>query len=220
MILMGWNVCSAQMDSTMMQKVCSLQRLMAENPVPTFKKVKKKEENAHIRINEELYEELLAHLRKKAPGLQDYRVLPRSSSSGVFLPFATPMMSVQVPKSNFPFRISPQKPNNCVMYAKQGGRKGYCMIKQLYRFENGMGGIKQVVLIEPILEVFGKKVDCPSRNFRYNLHLMGSAVGQIKTGVHLVLNISDVLAPCAYRVLPPHTFGLTAGGIILKAVIH
>lgn len=161
------------MDSTMMYKVCALQRLMAAYKVPTIEEKAKKVETARIQITESLYTDLLEHLQIKHPELQDYRTAGNLPGTKRFLPFATPIMSVQIPSQPKKFNVSPTKPNNCLVFKKAGRKKGYGLVKQIYRFENGVGGVEEAILIEPIIESFGKMVDCPSRNFCYSLHLMG-----------------------------------------------
>lgn len=128
-------------------------------------------------------------------------------------------MSVEIQGHRGTFRVSPMDPNNCVAYEKKKGRKSYGLVKHIYRYEIGLGGVEEAILIEPILEVFVKKVDCPSRNFCYNLHLLGFVVGQSKPGVSVFLSPNDVVSTAAYRILPPHTFGMIGGGIILKPLV-
>lgn len=217
---MADRVCLGEMDSTMMYKVCGLQRLMAENPVSNIEDRPRKVETARICFSESIYDELLTHVKKKNPELLDYRLLPYPAGGKVFLPFGTPTKSVEISSQRASFNISPMDPNNCVMYDKKKGRKGYGLIKQIYRYENPLGGVEEAVLIEPIIEVYGKKVECPSRNFCYSLHLLGCMVGKSKPGITVLLPLTDILATAAYRILPPHTFGLKDGGITLKPVLH
>lgn len=214
--LMVW---LGEMDSTMMYNICGLQRLMADNPVPNLDDGLHNVETARIRFTEEIYEHLLTHLKKKHPHVLDYKSLPYPTGGKIFLPFGTPLISVEIPSKRRSFRVSPIDPNNCVVYDEKKGKKGYGLVKQIYRYENGLGGVEESVLIEPILEVFGKKVDCPSRNFRYSLHLLGCVVGQSKPGLTVLLSLTEVIATAAYRILPPHTFGLKCGGVILKPVL-
>ncbi|KAG0148845.1 hypothetical protein CROQUDRAFT_10724, partial [Cronartium quercuum f. sp. fusiforme G11] len=114
--------------------------------------------------------------------------------------------------------ISPMAPNNCVIYKKDGGRKQYAKVIQLYWFDNRMGGIQEAALVEPITDVFTMALDCPSKNVCYYNHLMGSIIGQIDTMSPLFIDPVDIITNAAYRILPAHTFGLAGGGIILKPI--
>lgn len=149
----------------MMFKVCALQRLMAAYEVPKIEEQKKRIETARICITENLYTELLEHLRKRHPEVQDYRSTPHPLGTKTLLPFATPISSVWITTQPKDFNISPIPPNNCITFKKQGQKNSYGLVKQIYWFENGLGGVEEAVLIEPIIEVYGKKVECPSRNF-------------------------------------------------------
>ncbi|EGG09792.1 uncharacterized protein MELLADRAFT_95283 [Melampsora larici-populina 98AG31] len=127
-------------------------------------------------------------------------------------------MKIEVQNGWKVFGISPKQPNNVVMYWDSRKKKKFAMVKQIYQFDNGSGGVEQAVLVEPILDVFPKALDGPSRNFWYYLHLMGCIVGELKVNVTFLLNVNDVKAVVAYRKLPPHTFGLARGGMILKPI--
>lgn len=49
----------------MMYKICGLQRLLADNPMPTTEDRVRKVDTANIRFTDVIYKGLLTHLKKK-----------------------------------------------------------------------------------------------------------------------------------------------------------
>lgn len=202
-----------------MYKVCALQRLMAAYKVPKIEEPVRKIEMAQIQITDEFSDQLLNHMNIEHPELQDYRTANDLPGTRRLLPFATPIISIQIPSKPKTFNLSPKRPNNCLVFKKPGKKTACGLVKQIYQFDNGVGSVQEAILVEPIVEVFGKKVDCLSRNFCYSLHLTRCIVGHSRPGVTLSLNPTNVIAPAAYRLFSPQTFGLPLHGIILKPVI-
>lgn len=206
------------MDGTMMTKICAMQRFTKDYPPPEREGLKGCRETAAIRIGQAVYEQLVGFLKKTNPGLRDHNETPHPTGSTVLLPFATLIMTVNIENGMKVFGISPRKPNNMVMYREGNKGRRFAKVKQIYRFEIGAGGVEEAVLVEPIIDMYPKAIMGPSRNFRYYLHIMGCVVGEIKKDVTLFLNLKDVKAVAAYRLLPPQTFGLPRGGVILKPI--
>ncbi|KAH9818862.1 hypothetical protein DFH28DRAFT_824597, partial [Melampsora americana] len=206
----------SQLDGTMITKMCALQRWTGKFSVPAPEKEERQKETAQIRISDAVYNLLLPLLQLKFPELRNYNDWPHPAMAKVLQPFATPISKIIVDKVSHSIDVSAKAPNDCVIYKKEGGRKQYTKVIQLYRFENGMGGIQEAALVEPINDVFAMALDCPSQNFRYYNHLMGSIIGQIDPMSPFFIDPVDIITNAAYRILPPHTFGLADGGIILK----
>lgn len=208
----------AQMDGTMMTKMCKLQRFTEAYLVPELERNERGKDTAQIRIKEDLYKKLLNHLKVKHPELRNYYNYPHPAGSKILQPFATPMAKFTIKKSSHTIGISAKRPNNCVCYKMEGGLKQYGMITQIYRFENGMGGVQEGALVQPITNKFGIKLNCPSQNFRYYVQLMGCIIGSTVSDLTILIDPAEIISVAAYRILPPHTFGLIDGGIILKTI--
>ncbi|KAG0142569.1 hypothetical protein CROQUDRAFT_681495, partial [Cronartium quercuum f. sp. fusiforme G11] len=94
----------------------------------------------------------------------------------------------------------------------------YMMVKNIYVFQSPSGNTEWAVLVRPVKDCFGKDLGSPSRHFRFILYLFHTVVGEIEED-EVFLNPEDITSVAAYRLLPPHTFGLKDGGIMLTSVL-
>ncbi|KAG0139059.1 hypothetical protein CROQUDRAFT_12489, partial [Cronartium quercuum f. sp. fusiforme G11] len=112
--------------------------------------------------------------------------------------------------------ISPKSPNNCVM-VRINGLKRFGIVDQIYQITFG-NVIESVVLLKPVVQRYGKVDKSASANFRYNLYLLRTVVGQVKEKISFFVRSSSIISLVAYRKLHPHTLGLKEGGIIMWPV--
>lgn len=93
------------------------------------------------------------------------------------------------------------------------------MVNQIYEFENPYGKWKTVLFVNPIRDLYPKKLDCPSTHFRWTLFLLQCVLGDIQPDM-IIVKPKSVRSVAAYRLLPEDTFGIPTGGIMLRAYDH
>ncbi|EGG01735.1 uncharacterized protein MELLADRAFT_110771 [Melampsora larici-populina 98AG31] len=211
---------SGEMDRTMMRRFCQLQRLMADHPIvedislgddPGPLNSRSQEKKNRIELDDEEYEALLSYVQIKSPDARDHRKLPHPPNAKVFQPYVAPTKTWKVSDR---VSVSVLKPNNCIEF-KQHGKVQYGFVRQIYHFATPEGKWNTVFLVNPINNLFPKDLDSTSKDFRYILFLLKAVVGIVEEEF-TYLSPQSVSCVAAYRLLPPHTFGIAEAGIILR----
>lgn len=201
-----------------MNRFCQWQRLLAEYPVietlvqPLIEKKKdptKSRMRIQLRIEE--YEALLGHVQNERIEIRDYRSMPHPPGSYVLQPYAIPRSVWDVSDE---LLVSAIKPNNCVKYLCEG-KVCYGLIRQIYEFCNAYDKWETVLIVNPIINLYPKDLESPSKFFRFLLFLLKCVVGQIDPEF-IVLSTQQVKSVAAYCLLPDTIFGIDEGGIILR----
>lgn len=195
-------------------------RLMSDNPVieeilhplqQTGLKTNQKTSRLRIQLEIQYYELLLQHVQDAQNEIRDYRWMLHPKDSYVLQPFAIPRSVCHIRER---LMVSVIKPNNCIKYSWEG-KVCYAIIKQIYEYSHPYGKWESCLLVNPIVDLYPKDLESPSRHFRFTLLLLKCVVGKIQSYFRIVSS-ENVKTVCAYRILPDDTFGIQDGGIILR----
>ncbi|EFP83807.2 uncharacterized protein PGTG_09520 [Puccinia graminis f. sp. tritici CRL 75-36-700-3] len=110
--------------------------------------------------------------------------------------------------------VGSMSPRNCVV-ANVAGKIRYGLVRQCYRYKDGLGEEKEFLVLSTITNVYPKRMDpCRTRPFRYLLFLFGMVVGRVEDDEELILP-SQVVSLAAYRLLDDKMFSIPKNGIAL-----
>lgn len=205
-----------------MTRFSQWQRLYSENAIieeivnekKNEKKKKETLEKARSRYSIKLdipdYEGLLAFVKSELAEVRDYREMPHPPRAKILQPDVVPKATLRVSEY---VSVSVTKPNNCIAY-KSEGKTHYGIIRQIYEFSNPYYKREEVLLVNPIENLFPKAEVSPLRFFRYILFLHKCVVGKIDQEF-VYVSPKKVVSVAAYRLLPEDVFGIDEGGIVL-----
>lgn len=171
----------------------------------------KKRSHYHIQLDIPDYEALLVHLQVESEEVRNYWQVPHPPGARILQNDVVPKATLRILEH---VSISMIKPNNCIVY-KLAGKTYYGLVRQIYQFNNPFRKRENVILVNPIKNLFPKLEQTPSRFFRYILFLHKCVVGQIDEEFVYVLT-KKVVNVAAYRLLPTDVFGIDEGEIILR----
>lgn len=202
----------------MMARFSQWQRLLGDHPiiedivhpVTAKKNMDPHRSRMRIKLEEGDYEALLTHIQNGKENVRDYRRFPHPRNSHVLQPFAIPRSVWNILAH---LLVSVIKPNNCIKFSWEG-KSRYGMIRQIYEFESPYGEWKTVMFVNPIQNLYPKKLDCPSTYFRYIIFLLQCVIGEIKHEL-IVFKLKRVKCVASYCLLPEDTFSIPTSGIIL-----
>ncbi|MBW0492141.1 hypothetical protein O181_031856 [Austropuccinia psidii MF-1] len=210
-----------ELHKTLMVSGCRMQRLLSKTEFNEFTKDgkkmggSKKSNNKMIRLVSSRYMLLFTLCSKR-----DARVVHRDS---VPIPNDRHHLSgwvevVQMAHCNG-VKVGCMKPHNCVV-AKIGEKKMYGLIKQCYKYKDGMGEAREAILIVPVKNMYPKQRAVPTSRFRYMLFLCGVVLGRIENWKEEMIEPSQVVSLAAYRLLESHTLHIDEDGIIMVPHNH
>ncbi|KAG0139113.1 hypothetical protein CROQUDRAFT_12404, partial [Cronartium quercuum f. sp. fusiforme G11] len=166
---------AAEMDGTMMVRFSQLQRLSGDNAIieeivgPKKKEKDPSQSRLRITLNKEEYDALLEYIQDAEKTIRHYQHMPHLHGAKVLQPVVVPQATWRMSNE---LLVSVLKPNNCIQY-KVEDKTCYGMVWQIYQFCNPHQDHKWVTvfIINLIANLYAKKLESPSRNFRYILFL-------------------------------------------------